>query len=108
MTWSRCFGNGPANDAMLLPSSNWFIRPAMSSTTTERSNCQFAVRRTGDGKVVVMVQLLHDTISPLRNVTVGFDLRGGTKTEQAKELTDLLNEYVIGVFVSWQQSNLGA
>lgn len=75
MTWSRCFGNGPANDAMLLPNSNWFIPPAMSSTTTERSNCQFAVRRTGDGKVVVMVQLLHDTISPLRNVTVGFDLR---------------------------------
>lgn len=72
----------------------------MSPTKTERSNCRFLVQPTEDGKAVVMVQLLHETIPALRNTAVGFDLLGGTRMEQAKKLADLLNEYVLNVFVT--------
>ena len=47
-----------------------------------------------------MVQLLHETIPALRSVVVGFDLLGGIQVEQAKKLADLLNEYVLNVFVT--------
>jgi hypothetical protein len=72
----------------------------MSQPNTERSNCQFMVQQTPDGKVVVVVQLLHHTIPSLKNSVVGFDLLGGTRVEQAKKLADQLNEYVLGVFVT--------
>jgi len=76
----------------------------MSPTNTERSNCQFVVQQTADGKVVVVLQLLHETISSLKNSVVGFDLLGGTWAEQAKKLADHLNEYVLGVFVTVKES----
>jgi hypothetical protein len=72
----------------------------MSQTITERSNCQFVVQQAPDGKVMVLVQLLHQTIPSLRNSVVGFDLLGGTRMEQARKVADLLNEYVLGVFVT--------
>ena len=72
----------------------------MPETKTTRSNCRFLVQQTPDGKVVVMVQLLHDTIPALNKAVVGFDLLGGTRLEQAKKLSDLLNEYVLDVFVT--------
>ena len=72
----------------------------MSQTKTERSNCQFVVQQSPDGKTVLMVQLLHETIPALKNAVVGFDLLGGTRVEQAKKLADLLNEYVLNVFVT--------
>ena len=72
----------------------------MSQTKTDRSNCQFRVQQTPDGKSVVTVQLLHDTIPSLYHATVGFDLLSGTRIEQAKKLADLLNEYVLDVFVT--------
>ncbi len=72
----------------------------MSETNTGRSNCQFVVQQTPDGKVVVVVQLLHQTIPALKDSVVGFDLLGGTRVGQAKKIADLLNEYVLGVFVT--------
>ena len=72
----------------------------MSDTKTDRSNCQFVLERTGDGKPVVMVQLLHETIPVLRNAVVGFDLLSGIRPEQAQKLADVLNEYVLNVFVT--------
>jgi hypothetical protein len=71
----------------------------MPNTKTERSNCRFMVQRSADGKAVVIVQLLHETIPALKSAVVGFDLLGGTRIEQAKKLADLLNEYVLDVFV---------
>ncbi len=72
----------------------------LSSTKTYRSNCQFLVQQTQDHKVVVVVQLLHETIPALRNAVVGFDLLGGIRVEQATQLVNLLNEYVLNVFVT--------
>jgi hypothetical protein len=72
----------------------------MSPTKTDRSNCQFVLQQTPDRRVVIMVQLLHETIPALRSVVVGFDLLGGIQVEQAKKLVDSLNEYVLNVFVT--------
>jgi hypothetical protein len=47
-----------------------------------------------------MVQLLHETIPILRNAVVGFDLLSGIRPEQAQKLADVLNEYVLNVFVT--------
>jgi len=49
---------------------------------------------------VVVFKLLHETVPSLKNSVVGFDLLGGTRVEQAKKVADLLNEYVLGVFVT--------
>jgi len=43
---------------------------------------------------------IHDTIPSLQHATVGFDLLSGTRFEQAKKLADMLNEYVVDVFVT--------
>jgi hypothetical protein len=72
----------------------------MTQPITERSNCQFVVRQAPDGKIVIVAQLLHQTIPSLRNCVIGFDLLGGARPEQAKKLADQLNEYVLGVFVT--------
>jgi hypothetical protein len=72
----------------------------MSRANTELSNCQFVVQQTPDGKVVIVVQLLHQTIPSSRNAVMGFDLLGGARVERAKKLADQLNEYVLGVFVT--------
>jgi hypothetical protein len=72
----------------------------MPHTKTERSNCRFLVQQSSDGKMVVVVQLLHETIPALKSAVVGFDLLGGTRVEQAKKLADLLNEYVLDLFVT--------
>lgn len=67
---------------------------------TERTNCRFVVQQNPEGKVVVMVQLLHETIPALKSFVVGFDLLGDTGIEQAKKVTDVLNEYVLDLFVT--------
>jgi hypothetical protein len=72
----------------------------MSPTKTDRSNCQFLLQQTPDRRAVIIVQLLHESIPALKSVVVGFDLLGGIQVEQAKKLADLLNEYVLNVFVT--------
>lgn len=79
---------------------DWAILRSMSPSNTARSNCQFVVQQAPDGKVVVVVKLLHETVPSLKNSVVGFDLLGGTRVEQAKNVADLLNQYVLGVFVT--------
>jgi len=74
--------------------------PGMPDAKTQRSNCRFQVQQTQDGKAVVIVQLLHDTIPALNKTVVGFDLLGGIRLDQAGKLVDLLNEYVLDVFVT--------
>ena len=80
----------------------------MAQTITERSNCRFLVQQGPDGKPVVIVQLLHETIPTLRNAVVGFDLLGGTRFEQAKKLADLLNEYALNIFVTIEEKGTTA
>ena len=66
---------------------------------TERSNCKFAVRRTSDGKVVLVLELFQQ-MPCLQNTQIGFDLIGGVRPEVASKLADTLNEHVLDLFVA--------
>ena len=67
---------------------------------TSRSNCRFALKRTTEGKPLILVHLYQDTIPALKNATVGFELLGGTGIEQASKLIDALNERILAIFVT--------
>jgi hypothetical protein len=82
--------------------------PAMSDPKTERSSCRFAVRQSADGKAVVIVELLHETIPSLKGTTIGFGLLGGTSLNQVKKIADLLNEYVLELFVTMPKPTGGS
>jgi hypothetical protein len=71
----------------------------MATTKIERAGVGFGIGRQG-GSTVVEVCPHHDTISALRGVQVGFELLNGTTPEQAKKIIDVLNESVIGMFVT--------
>jgi hypothetical protein len=71
----------------------------MATTKIERAGVGFGIGRQG-GSTVVEVRPHHDTISALRGVQVGFELLNGTTPEQAKKIIDVLNESVIGMFVT--------
>jgi hypothetical protein len=46
------------------------------------------------------VELFHGTISLLKNATLSFNLLGGISLEQAKKITDSLNENVLDMSVT--------
>ncbi|HTE88352.1 MAG TPA: hypothetical protein VK639_05305 [Terriglobales bacterium] len=72
----------------------------MPEEKTQRSNCRFLLQQMPDGKPLIIVRLYQDTIPVLQKVVIGFDLLGGTQKEQAKKLTELLNEHVLDVFLT--------
>ena len=71
----------------------------MPTTKVERAGVCFGVGRPG-GPVTIEVRLNHDTISALRGVQVGFELLNGITLGQAKKLTDVLSENIVGVVVT--------
>jgi hypothetical protein len=72
----------------------------MPDKQTDRSNCRFLVKRAPDGKPFLAMQLYQDTIPALRATTIGFELLGGTRIEDANKLADALNERVLEIFVT--------
>ena len=85
--------------------AEWVVvyTPRMAEDKTERSNCHFAFRASTDGKPQIIVELYHQTISALNGTVLGFDLLGGTTTEQAKKIVAVLNENFLDVFVTLKQ-----
>jgi hypothetical protein len=67
---------------------------------TERSNCRFVVKLTSDEKPFLVVQLYRDTIPALRSATIGFELLGGIRVEDANQLAEMLNEHVLEISVT--------
>jgi len=47
-----------------------------------------------------VVELYQQTISTLGNAVVGFDLLGGTRTQDARKLAETLNEQILDLFVT--------
>jgi hypothetical protein len=72
----------------------------MAEKKTDRSTCRFTVQQARDGKPFLVVQLYRDTIPLLRDVSFGFELLRGTQVEEAKKLAEMLNERVLGMFVT--------
>jgi hypothetical protein len=71
---------------------------------TERSGCRFVAAQTEDGRPSIRLELFHDTVSPLRSFAVGFEVLSGTTPQQLKTLLDEMNERVVGVIVTPNES----
>jgi hypothetical protein len=71
---------------------------------TERSNCRFSIQQSTDGRPVLVINLYQNTISSLRNSVIGFDLLGGLPVAAAQRLADTMNEHILDLFVSSEQS----
>jgi hypothetical protein len=71
----------------------------MATSKIERAGVGFGIGRQA-GSIIIDVRPHHDTISALRGVQVGFELLNGITLEQAKKILNVLNENVIGVFVT--------
>ena len=72
----------------------------MAEQKTERSSCRFSVQQASDGKPLLVVQLYQDTVPALKGASLGFDLIGGTRLEEAKTLAEALNDRVLDMFVT--------
>jgi hypothetical protein len=70
---------------------------------TERSNCRFSVQQSADGRPVLVVSL-YNTVSSLKNCVIGFDLLGGLPLPTARKLADTMNEHILDLFVTSEQS----
>ena len=65
----------------------------------ERSGIRFAVK-TVEGKPFVQLDLFHDTVPSLNELSVGFELLRGVTLEQARTLVDAMNERIVGIVVA--------
>jgi hypothetical protein len=70
---------------------------------TDRSNCRFTVQQAADGRPVLVVNLYQNTISPLKNSVIGFDLLGGLPLASARKLAETMNEHILDLFVTSEQ-----
>jgi hypothetical protein len=95
-----CFNGESHRSGNLHRAQSLFYTALMPEEKTQRSNCRFLLQQMPDGKPLIIVQLYQDTIPVLQKVVIGFDLLGGTQKEQAKKLTELLNEHVLDVFLT--------
>jgi hypothetical protein len=72
----------------------------MAEKQTDRSNCRFTVQQGSEGRVLLVVQLYQDTIPLLKDVSLGFDLLGGMRVEEARKVAEVLNEHVLDIFIT--------
>jgi len=72
----------------------------MPDERVERGTCRFVARKNEDGRPIIRVELCHGTVSLLRNASISFNLLDGISLEQAKKITDSLNENVLDIAVS--------
>jgi hypothetical protein len=77
----------------------------MAEKKTDRSNCRFTVQQGSEGKVLLAVQLYQDTIPLLNGVSLGFDLLGGMRVEEARKVAEMLNEHVLDIFITSTQDS---
>jgi hypothetical protein len=54
----------------------------MHTVVTERSNCRFTIRKSGNEQPQVVAELFQK-VSPLKDAKLGFERLNGTSVEQA-------------------------
>ncbi len=72
----------------------------MEEPKSERGSCRFKAVRAADGKPVIQVELFHNTVTLLKDLTIEFELLSGSTIDQARSLTDAANDRILGVIVS--------
>ncbi len=68
--------------------------------TIERDSCRFKVIQGADGKFVIRMEMFHQTVALLKNMTVDFELLNGTTQDQARKLVESVNDRVTGVLIT--------
>ncbi len=72
----------------------------MGEPKVERGSCRFKAMKSADGKPIIRLELFHQTVSLLNDLTVDFELLSGSNLEQARALADSANDRIIGVVVT--------
>jgi hypothetical protein len=72
----------------------------MPDPRIERGTCRFVARKDGSGRATINLQFFHRTSSILNYAALSFNLLGSLTLEQAKKLTDALNENVLDTSIS--------
>jgi len=66
----------------------------------ERGSCRFKAIQGTDGKFVIRMEMFHQTVPQLKDVTVDFELLNGTTLDQARKLAESINDRVTGVLIT--------
>jgi len=61
---------------------------------------RFNIRKTSDGKPLIEMELFHNTVPSLSSAMLGFEVLSGITLEQARELAEKMNDYIVGVIVT--------
>ncbi len=66
----------------------------------ERGSCRFNLRKTGEGKPAIEMEMFHNTVPHLAAVTLSFEVLSGITIEQTRELIEKMNHQIVGVIVT--------
>jgi hypothetical protein len=67
---------------------------------TERGSCRFKAMQGTDGKSVIRMEMFHQTVPALADMTLDFELLSGTTPDQARKAAESMNDRVIGVLIT--------
>lgn len=68
----------------------------MDTPKTQRGSCRLKAVAGTDGKPVIKLEIFQ-TVPLLADVSIEFELLGGTTLEQARKLADSINERILAV-----------
>lgn len=72
----------------------------MATTNVERGSCRFKAIQAADGKSVIRMEMFHQTVPSLAEMTLEFELLSGTTPDQARKLAESVNDRVIGILIT--------
>ena len=66
----------------------------------ERGSCRFKAIQGADSKCIIRMEMFHQTVPLLKDVTVDFELLNGTTIDQARKLAESMNDRVTGILIT--------
>jgi len=72
----------------------------MANSNIERGSCRFKAMQGADGKSVIRMEMFHQTVPSLADMTLDFELLAGTTPDQARKLAESVNDRVIGILIT--------
>jgi len=58
------------------------------------------VKKTSEGKPLIVMELFHETVPHLSRITLAFEVLSGITLEQTRELIEKMNDQIVGVMVT--------
>ncbi len=76
------------------------MEKTVASSNIQKSSCRFQVSTGEDGTPRIKLDLFHQTVACLAGMSIEFEVMGGTTSQQAKSLAELINDKIIGIVVT--------